>query len=180
MSYTSLSQVLEESAISGQVLVSVRFAVNRGRITTVEYRNTFDVSEDARDDQTDELTAMTALLRQYGKKRGKGKVPYTLAFSLGQRADMWVGADLVTWLEGKVTLRETVPAALVEQLDVGTAVVVAEVVAGTERRAELEALKVEEVRKLAASLKVVGAWRTRKAELVDLIISAEQEAAEAS
>lgn len=174
MSYTSLSEALENSAISGQVLVSVRFAVNRGRVTTVEYRNTFDVSENARADQTDELTAITALLRQYGKARGKGRTPYTISFSLGEGVPLLVAAPLVEWLQKRAAPRETVPVALVEQFDVGTENVVAAVVAGTERRTELEALNVTEVRKLAASLKVEGAWRTRKADLIEKIVEAER------
>lgn len=180
MQYTSLSKVLEAAAVSGNDQVTVHLAVNRGRITTVEYRRTFDSSEfeEADDEQTDELTATVALLRQYGRQAGKGKVPYALTFTNESGAAMFVSATLVKWMSDKAGLRETVPAELVEQLDVGTETVVAEVVAGTGRRDELEDLKVEEVRKLAASYKLAGAWRTRKGELIDKIIA--WEAAEAS
>lgn len=181
MQYTSLSKVLEAAAISGVDLVTVHLAVNRGRVTTVEYRRTFDVSDvgDIDGEQTDELTATVALLRQYGKRKGLGSAtPYVLTFTNDRGASTFISNDLVTWMERKAGERQTVPTAVVESVTEGIEAVVTEVVAGTGRREELEALKVEEVRKLASSYKLAGAWRTRKGELIDQILA--QEAAAAS
>lgn len=170
MSYTSLSEALEQAAISGVPLVTVRFAINYGRTTAVEYRNTFSIAEE----DHSEITATVALLRKYGKRTGKSVQPYSIVFSVGGRVETWASDRLAQWLFDQAGMRETVPADLVEQLEVGTETVVAQTVAEDGRRSELEALKVEDIRRLAASYKLAGAWKTRKAELIDAVLAAEQ------
>jgi hypothetical protein len=179
--YTSLSEAVEASAIAGAFFLTLTLSLSERRTTTVAYRKTFDLrGEDDSDETSNELTVMTALLRQYGKRTGKGRRPFILQFVLGDPMPLFVSDRLVKWLETRAVPRETVPGLLVEQLKDGTAAVVEQTVATGERRAELGALNVESIRKLASSLKVAGAWRTRKADLIELIVEAEQEMVRAS
>lgn len=180
--YTSLSEALEAAATKGLSSLTLTLTINSGRVTVIAYRKTFDLGATDEDGEaSSELTVMTALLRQYGKKAGRGARPFTVQFLLGaDPVGTFVSDNLVAWLETKAIPRETVPNGLVQQLHEGTASVVEHGWQDEQLRLELEALKVEDVRRRASSLKVAGAWRQKKAELIDRIIEAEREVAKAA
>lgn len=174
-SFSSLSESLRAWQASVNPLITVRLIVNHGGVTNIEYRRSFDPRDslDHEDDQTDELTATVAALRRYGKTTGRSKkshARYEVKFYLADRPEqLFVSDRLVSYMEAQAVQTGTVPAEVVSTVKTG----VEQAVAETERRGELEALKVDEVRKLAASLKVAGAWKERKAVLIDRIITAE-------
>jgi hypothetical protein len=176
--YTSLSEALEASAASGAPLLTVRFSVHRGWVTTIEFRKSFTVLGGDQDDEnhTTELTAMVALLRQYGKRQGSGRLPYDIRIVPTHDAEhVFVSERLVAFLESKAARPETVPTPLAKHLRGDD-----DSVAEDERRRALEGLNVVEVRKCASALKVAGAWRERKAALIDRILAAERVGAAAS
>lgn len=179
--FTSLTEALESAAFSGASYITVSLSMSRGRVTAIVYRKTFQVADQDNDeDTTSEMDVMTVLLRKYAKAQKRLGHAGALQFSVGGVAPTFIDTRLASWLEKRAGERETVPQALVQQIEEGTESVVIKVVTGTERRAELEALKVEDVRSRASALKVAGARRMRKAELIEAIIAAEQEAGGAS
>lgn len=171
-SFGSLNQALGAYAASSARLITACLVVNHGRVTQIEYRRSFDPKDtlDHGEDETDELTATVAILRRYGASKGRGgrrrrcEVKFYLA---NEPEQTFVSDKLVRFFEERALITGTVPKALVEKI---------KPVVGSERRVELEALNVVEVRRLAASLKVAGAWRERKAVLIDRIIMAEDDA----
>jgi hypothetical protein len=174
--YTSLDAAIQQARAMGERFVSVRLLVNGGRVTIVAYRNSFDVTEEVAEGETREIEAMASILRKYGKKTGRGSRPYEILFFSGEVIPLFVHEHLANWLQEQAAIRETVPNDVVAVVEEG----VAHAVEVAQQRAELDTLKVEEVRRLASQLKVVGAWRQRKPDLIEAIIAARQEALAAS
>lgn len=172
-SFVSLTEALGACIDAHSPLLTVRLLVNHGSMTAIEYRRSFDPRDTLNhgDDETDELSATVALLRRFGTSSGRGRSRrrsqrrYEVKFYLADAPEQtFVSDKLVRYFEEQALTTGTVPKALVEKI---------KPVAGSERRGELEGLTVTEVRKHAASLKVAGAWRERKAVLIDKIIAAE-------
>lgn len=167
-SFSSFNEALGACVANASPLMTVRLVVNHGRLTQIEYRRSFDPRDTLNHDEneTDELTATVALLRRYGRHKGRGRLRYEVKFYLADEPEVtFVSDKLVRYFEQQAVETGTVPKAVVEKIK--------EPVAGSERRGVLEGLNVTEVRKRAAVLKVAGAWRERKAVLIDRIITAE-------
>lgn len=180
--YTSLSEVLEAAAVASAKRLTVLLFISDGRVTKILYRRTFGLPLDAFDGADQELTASVALLRKFGKRYGRGRVPYTVRFSLDAVPAFDFATDKVksyiaresAKLAGTTSGSETsINDDPVSELDD----FIEE--QGPEfkehmRRDELARMGVSDLRAYAGkSLHVPNAWRTKKAELIDRIIQAE-------